>query len=198
MAHLQQGHFGFLPHEVFSISEVTQAFEYMAQARHIGKILISLTDQKAVEKLSTPKKGLPLTAIIGSSEERQFEEQTIITSAPAQSDDESSHDRAGLTTVYSAPRNEIENTLAQIWQTLLGISKIGRQDNFFDLNGDSLLAAQVISRLHQIYNINLPMSSLFDNPKLASLAQQIEKRLASSKASGISNRISEYEEEGEI
>ncbi|MDM8560645.1 SDR family NAD(P)-dependent oxidoreductase [Candidatus Parabeggiatoa sp. HSG14] len=103
-----------------------------------------------------------------------------------------------LTTDYVAPRNEIEKTLASIWQELLGISQIGIHDNFFDLNGDSLLATQVISRLHKALKINLPMSSIFDNQTVATLANSIEKVIPVELGIQPFTDTATDEEEGEI
>ncbi|UJH78705.1 phosphopantetheine-binding protein (plasmid) [Burkholderia cenocepacia] len=50
---------------------------------------------------------------------------------------------------YAAPQGEIETTIAQIWQSLLGIERVGRHDDFFGLGGHSLLAVQMVSRLRQ-------------------------------------------------
>ncbi|WP_162949598.1 phosphopantetheine-binding protein, partial [Pseudomonas aeruginosa] len=50
---------------------------------------------------------------------------------------------------YSAPRNAVERTLAEIWQDLLGVERVGLDDNFFSLGGDSIVSIQVVSRARQ-------------------------------------------------
>ncbi|WP_404791153.1 SDR family NAD(P)-dependent oxidoreductase [Altericista sp. CCNU0014] len=76
-----------------------------------------------------------------------------------------------------APQTELEQTLAEIWQQLLGIERIGIHDNFFALGGHSLLATQVTSHIRKTLQIELPLQSLFDYPTIAQLAQAIENLL---------------------
>ncbi|VEP18730.1 Polyketide synthase [Hyella patelloides LEGE 07179] len=83
--------------------------------------------------------------------------------------------RPDLSNSYVLPRNQVEQTLAEIWQKLLGIEKVGIYDNFFELRGDSLLATRVISKINQKFQIHLPASSLFEAPTVEKLALAIEK-----------------------
>ena len=62
-----------------------------------------------------------------------------------------------------------------IWEDLLGMAGIGVDDNFFELRGDSLLAAQVTSRLYAECQVKLPLSSVFEHPTAAGLAARIEQ-----------------------
>ena len=55
--------------------------------------------------------------------------------------------------VYVAPRSETEQSLAEIWQELLGAAQVGAQDNFFDLGGHSLRAMTLVSRIHQQFEV---------------------------------------------
>ena len=63
----------------------------------------------------------------------------------------STHTRPQLSTPYASPRNEVEQTIAAIWQDLLGVEQVGIHDSFFDLGGHSLLAIQAISRLREAF-----------------------------------------------
>jgi len=76
---------------------------------------------------------------------------------------------------YEAPRGEIETALAGIWSELLNIERIGRQDGFFELGGHSLLTVKVISRLRARLNIDVPISALFAQPKLAEFARLVSE-----------------------
>ncbi len=81
--------------------------------------------------------------------------------------------RANLSTAYVSPSNHIEQEIATIWQELLGIEKIGIHDNFFDIGGNSLVATQLISRIQEIFSVDLPLASLFEQPTIANLAELI-------------------------
>ncbi len=84
--------------------------------------------------------------------------------------------RPGLQIDYVAPRNEIEQTIAETWQDLLGIDQIGIHDNFTDLGGHSLLATQIISRLREFYHVKLSVRDLFNAATIAELAEYIQKQ----------------------
>ncbi|MCB9419419.1 MAG: amino acid adenylation domain-containing protein [Ardenticatenaceae bacterium] len=79
----------------------------------------------------------------------------------------------GSNETYVAPRNELETAVAQIWSSVLNLSKVGMQDDFFDLGGHSLLAIQIVTRINQSLGVNLPLGSLFQMPTIADLAQSI-------------------------
>ncbi len=87
----------------------------------------------------------------------------------------STHARPHLKTPYVAPRNEVEQIIAGIWQTLLGIDQIGVEDNFFDLGGHSLLATQVMSRLHQRLGVDVPLRTLFEARTIAVFAARVDE-----------------------
>jgi len=75
---------------------------------------------------------------------------------------------------YIAPSSEIEAKLVEIWAKLLGKTSLGVCDNFFELGGHSLLATQLISRIRDVFKIEMPLSILFDCPTVAGLARYIE------------------------
>jgi len=79
---------------------------------------------------------------------------------------------------FVAPRNPIEATLAAIWAEVLKVEQVGINDNFFKLGGHSLLATQVISRLRQAFQIDLPLHCLFKAPTVADLADVIAEKLS--------------------
>jgi hypothetical protein len=78
---------------------------------------------------------------------------------------------------YEAPEDDIEVALARIWEELLGVEKIGRNDHFFELGGHSLLAVRVLSRVSQEIGVSVPVSDLFVHPDLASFARAVSIRL---------------------
>lgn len=83
-------------------------------------------------------------------------------------------DRPEMSTPYLAPQGQLERTLAQIWQQVLEVDRVGLQDNFFDLGGHSLLLADVHQRLQQQLNRSLPLMDLFRYPTIAALAAALE------------------------
>ncbi|NJO80366.1 MAG: hypothetical protein HC827_18875 [Cyanobacteria bacterium RM1_2_2] len=73
------------------------------------------------------------------------------------------------------PQTPTQELLVNIWATVLERSRIGIHDSFFELGGHSLRATQVISRIRQVFNIEIPLSQLFEHPTIAELAQVIEE-----------------------
>ena len=69
-----------------------------------------------------------------------------------------------------APRAGIETRIASIWQAVLKLDAVSRDDNFFERGGHSLLVAQVVSRVRQQLHIELPLSSLFESSVLSDFA----------------------------
>ncbi len=80
----------------------------------------------------------------------------------------------GNTAEYVAPRNQSEELLAGLWQDILNIERVGIKDNFFDLGGHSLLATQLISRVRDAFNVELPLKALFEDATIENLVLQIE------------------------
>jgi acyl carrier protein len=75
---------------------------------------------------------------------------------------------------YQAARTMVEEILVGIWSEVLGVKRVGVEDNFFELGGHSLLATQVVSRVRQLFEVELPLRSLFEAPILADLAEKVE------------------------
>ncbi|HET8797069.1 MAG TPA: amino acid adenylation domain-containing protein, partial [Thermoanaerobaculia bacterium] len=71
---------------------------------------------------------------------------------------------------YEAPQGDIERKLAAIWQELLHLDRIGRQDDFFALGGHSLLAVQLMSRIRTTLGVDVALRDLFVQPTLQGLA----------------------------
>jgi thioesterase domain-containing protein/acyl carrier protein len=71
---------------------------------------------------------------------------------------------------YIAPRDHIEEYLASLWHKSLNIKKVGIKDNFFDLGGDSLIAATLFAQIEQRFNIRLPVSTMLEHDTIEKLA----------------------------
>jgi acyl carrier protein len=85
------------------------------------------------------------------------------------------HSRPGLQIEYVAPGSQTEQAVAEIWQELLGIDRVGVHDGFFELGGHSLLATQVLSRVREVFRVEVPLRSIFEAPTVAGLAEAIER-----------------------
>jgi acyl-coenzyme A synthetase/AMP-(fatty) acid ligase/acyl carrier protein len=76
---------------------------------------------------------------------------------------------------YEAPQGEIESAIAQIWQELLKLERVGRQDNFFELGGHSLMAVQLVSRLRQELGVEVALREVFAQPTVQGLARVLNE-----------------------
>ncbi|MEM9052730.1 MAG: amino acid adenylation domain-containing protein [Bacteroidota bacterium] len=83
--------------------------------------------------------------------------------------------RPELAETFVAPRNEVEQTLARIWQAMLQVEKVGVNDNFFELGGHSLLVVQVHSKLQEVFNQDISITDLFKYPTISTLAGYLEQ-----------------------
>ena len=81
--------------------------------------------------------------------------------------------RAFASEEFEAPAGEIETALARIWCEVLGLERIGRRDNFFDLGGHSLKATQVVSRVRRDLGIAQSVRAIFESPSLQGFAARV-------------------------
>ncbi|HCQ21807.1 MAG: non-ribosomal peptide synthetase [Aphanizomenon flos-aquae LD13] len=80
-------------------------------------------------------------------------------------------------TDYILPRNPLEQKLAEIWCQVLGLEKVSVEENFFNLGGHSLATIQIISRIRETLEIDLPLQYLFTEPTIAGLTKIINQLL---------------------
>ena len=83
--------------------------------------------------------------------------------------------RPDLAGSYAPPRTSTEEKLAAIWSELLGLESLGIHDNFFELGGHSLLATQLVSRLRDLFGVELPLRLVFQMPTVAEVAEAISQ-----------------------
>ncbi len=78
---------------------------------------------------------------------------------------------------HQVPRTPVEEVLCGIWEQVLGLERVGADDDFFEIGGHSLLATQLISRVRQSFRIDVALRSLFEHPTPARLAQVVEAEM---------------------
>jgi acyl carrier protein len=81
--------------------------------------------------------------------------------------------RPALTSSYLAPATELERRIAEIWQDVLGVDRIGMSDNFFELGGHSLLLVQLHGKMNETLRHEVSIVDLFKYPTIASLAAHL-------------------------
>jgi acyl transferase domain-containing protein len=115
---------------------------------------------------------LPLPALIAQA-------STPFESSPAVGQ---SYERPDLDGSFVAPRTPIEETLAGLWQNLLGVSPVGVEDSFFDLGGHSLIAVRLFAAIKRAFRVDFPISILFEAPTIAKCAALIAAEVGESAA----------------
>ncbi len=92
---------------------------------------------------------------------------------PPQVTAQQSFDRPDLDGSYVAPEGAVEEKLAEIWSSLLGVTPVGAQDSFFDLGGHSLIAVRLFATVKRTFGVEFPISILFEAPTIAQCAALI-------------------------
>lgn len=77
-------------------------------------------------------------------------------------------------TTYVEPANEIEEQLVRIWQDVLGVTRIGVMDHFFDLGGHSLKAMNIVAQIHRAFHVRVSVADLFQSPTVRGLGERIQ------------------------
>jgi acyl transferase domain-containing protein/acyl carrier protein len=109
--------------------------------------------------------------VAGSSE---FSAANILGEVEKNRESLPAHPRPVLGVEFVAPRNELERQVAGIWQSILGVDPIGVHDDFFELGGSSLIGIQVVSRMRQELQVEMPLRTLFDVPTVGEQAEMVE------------------------
>jgi amino acid adenylation domain-containing protein len=84
--------------------------------------------------------------------------------------------RPELATSYVAPKTEVEQQIAKVWQEVLRLQKVGLFDNFFDLGGQSVLLTAVQLRLQEVFQRDLSIIEMFKHPTVNALAEYITQK----------------------
>lgn len=107
---------------------------------------------------------------------------------------EGGFERPELDSDFVEPETEIERTLAAFWSELLGISKIGVEDNFFDLGGHSLIAVRLFAKVKAAFSVDFPISILFEAPTIRKCAEIIAEKTGAAAAPVVADEVDETPE----
>jgi len=121
--------------------------------------------------------GSDLSQVVVSTRDfvgRLENEAAFSPAATDQGDDFQRHKRPEVSSIYVRSETSTEEIVAGIWESSLGIDGIGASDDFFELGGHSLLATQVISRIRDVCEVDLPMPTFFNNSTVRELADSID------------------------
>jgi acyl carrier protein len=142
-----------------SMEEGLRAFQRILAAGEGGRFIVSTGDLAARRaRQARPTAGAPGGS--GGKAQRS--------SAPS-----SSHARPALGTPFVAPRDGIERRIAELWQEVLGLDRVGIHDDFFELGGHSLLGTQVVSRVREAFGVDVSIRGLFETPTVAGVAMAV-------------------------
>ncbi|MCX6250876.1 MAG: beta-ketoacyl synthase N-terminal-like domain-containing protein [Bacteroidetes bacterium] len=147
--------------------EGVEVFKRLLTSSQFAQLIINTTDlnQDILEEKPSYKK-----------REKQEKEGEKIEGASA-------YERPQLSTPFEAPSNEIEMAVANIWKGILGIDKIGVNDTFMELGGNSLLAIQTISNIADEFDLELQPNVFFENPTVKGLSDRIVEMIIAVKGS---------------
>lgn len=146
---------GELPEGGMSAHEGIEAFQRILSQHPLPpQVIISICDfNEKIARVDLFSSG-QTTALVGASD--------------------ALHARPNLETDYVAVENEIQKDMVQIWQDVLGLKQLGIRDSFYDLGGDSLIAVKVISRVREVFDVEMTVSMLFERPTVEALSERIE------------------------
>ncbi|PHM26381.1 non-ribosomal peptide synthetase [Xenorhabdus ehlersii] len=149
-----------------------QAIPGIDPARLIADMTTALAD--LVKTLETePQKPIMNIATLSATERQQLlTDFNAIQADLPQDTPISGQSTIGTISGYEAPLGDVETALAEIWQKLLKRERVGRYDNFFALGGHSLIAIQLLARMHE-QDMAIPLATLFTHPTLCELARVI-------------------------
>jgi acyl carrier protein len=89
-----------------------------------------------------------------------------------------------LSVAYLPPRTPTEDRLAQIWQTVLSMDMVGVEDEYYDLGGDSFLAAIIFGMIEETFFIRIPLAVLVEAPSIAKLAPKVDALICAKSVAG--------------
>jgi hypothetical protein len=95
-----------------------------------------------------------------------------------------SPDLSTLTVHYVAPETDTERRLCEVWQRLLGVERVGVNDNFFRLGGHSLLAMRLVSEIRSQWGVEVVIRAVFESPEISALSGIVDQAVLTQQSGG--------------
>jgi hypothetical protein len=172
VAELLEAESALLEHPAVARATVTSRPDRTGDMRRVAYIVYDATEHATVSELRRYLKGRLMPHLVPSA---YIELDVLPLLASGEIDQKALPDPFGLEDTYVAPTTPLQKTLAQIWQDVLGISRVGIHDNFFDIGGHSLLAMRVISKLDKKTGVRLD-NAIMVLHTLEQIAAECERR----------------------
>ncbi|TPV93937.1 MAG: KR domain-containing protein [Myxococcales bacterium FL481] len=150
-----------------SLSPAEAAF-----AHNLERGILPAEGTAALERVLTCE-SVPQVVVTSLHLERLLEQAAQPLDAPG--DDAQKFARPDLDSEYVAPRDEVERSLVEIWQEILGVDNVGVLDSFFDLGGHSLIAVRLFAKIKKLYDVEYAISVLFEAPTVEGCARLIKE-----------------------
>ena len=157
--------------------EGVEVFRRILALEDVPQILVSTADFAAVQ-----------------AQAQAYTQSVILNALDRLQSSSGKRPRPALATAYLAPRDEVEQAIAEIWQNQLGYQPIGVDDNFFDLGGDSLLAIQMSPQVSKALNVTFSVQSLLETPTVAGVAHAIREARRSQEEARIAALLADVEQ----
>jgi acyl carrier protein len=159
------------------------ALELNAQLEIFWVYNVDLFDRRRIEQMAGHYQRLLATAVqdlnqpvcnVGTLSASEIQQLKIREMPQAAKADRRSPQQASAGNLYAAPRTPLEQMVASVWREVLGIERVGLDDNFFDLGGHSLLVARVRFNLRQKLQKEMALVDFFSYPTVRLLAEKLE------------------------
>jgi acyl carrier protein len=137
-----------------TLDECSEAFARVVASAPAGQIVVSTGDLRA-------RHALWVEQPLAGGDERSGRAAAAEDARP----------QTPRTTPFVPPSTDTEVTIAEVWRVVLGVREIGVDDSFFDLGGHSLLATQMMARLREAFQRELPLREFFEAPTIRGLAR---------------------------
>ena len=121
--------------------------------------------------------------IVSSMDINKLVENTTTEALDLLKNTATSFQRPKLESEYAQPTTEVERTLAEFWEDLLGVQDVGVDDSFFELGGHSLIAVRLFAQIRKSFGVNFPISVLFEAPTIRACARLIDAQIGRNETS---------------